>query len=134
MVKYIYLFIMVFICTSCGFFIVPKHVKQNFTYCYDGIDTGIDSLINIEGYYDFISKSCQSCYTRVMFYKDGTYVASSTYPRAGIIWFDEKWIAVFPIIGMIISSISFSLKKPFHVRSEERRVGKECRSRWSPYH
>ena len=24
--------------------------------------------------------------------------------------------------------------KPFGVRSEERRVGKECRSRWSPYH
>src|SRR3712207_8017185 len=23
---------------------------------------------------------------------------------------------------------------PFAVRSEERRVGKECRSRWSPYH
>ena len=33
------------------------------------------------------------------------------------------------------------LKKPFRlacqakiIRSEERRVGKECRSRWSPYH
>ena len=25
-------------------------------------------------------------------------------------------------------------KRTFHVRSEERRVGKECRSRWSPYH
>ena len=24
--------------------------------------------------------------------------------------------------------------KPFAPRSEERRVGKECRSRWSPYH
>src|SRR3712207_4155315 len=24
--------------------------------------------------------------------------------------------------------------KPFQIRSEERRVGKECRSRWSPYH
>ena len=24
--------------------------------------------------------------------------------------------------------------KPFLTRSEERRVGKECRSRWSPYH
>ena len=24
--------------------------------------------------------------------------------------------------------------KPHFVRSEERRVGKECRSRWSPYH
>ena len=27
-----------------------------------------------------------------------------------------------------LSDVSFS------VRSEERRVGKECRSRWSPYH
>src|SRR2546426_7537082 len=24
--------------------------------------------------------------------------------------------------------------EPFDARSEERRVGKECRSRWSPYH
>ena len=24
--------------------------------------------------------------------------------------------------------------KPGSMRSEERRVGKECRSRWSPYH
>ena len=24
--------------------------------------------------------------------------------------------------------------KPINFRSEERRVGKECRSRWSPYH
>ena len=24
--------------------------------------------------------------------------------------------------------------EPYHLRSEERRVGKECRSRWSPYH
>ena len=26
------------------------------------------------------------------------------------------------------------LKEVFEDRSEERRVGKECRSRWSPYH
>ena len=26
------------------------------------------------------------------------------------------------------------LSSPFNIRSEERRVGKECRSRWSPYH
>src|SRR2546422_10303467 len=25
-------------------------------------------------------------------------------------------------------------ERPDHGRSEERRVGKECRSRWSPYH
>ena len=27
-----------------------------------------------------------------------------------------------------------AIKDLFHPRSEERRVGKECRSRWSPYH
>ena len=26
------------------------------------------------------------------------------------------------------------LEKKWKTRSEERRVGKECRSRWSPYH
>ena len=29
---------------------------------------------------------------------------------------------------------SYSNTKPLSVRSEERRVGKECRSRWSPDH
>ena len=36
----------------------------------------------------------------------------------------QKFCALF-------SAISFIL---FWYRSEERRVGKECRSRWSPYH
>ena len=31
------------------------------------------------------------------------------------------------------STIAKKRNIPFH-RSEERRVGKECRSRWSPYH
>ena len=29
---------------------------------------------------------------------------------------------------------SLALQAPKYPRSEERRVGKECRSRWSPYH
>ena len=34
-----------------------------------------------------------------------------------------------------VSDIPFSpIRKFFDIRSEERRVGKECRSRWSPYH
>src|SRR3712207_7275619 len=31
-------------------------------------------------------------------------------------------------IGIVVQAVAFLL------RSEERRVGKECRSRWSPYH
>src|SRR3989442_15490263 len=52
---------------------------------------------------------------------------------------------VFPVLLMVRSvpsrvvlnsSAEFSLVKlvTLSIRSEERRVGKECRSRWSPYH
>src|SRR5256885_2447094 len=40
----------------------------------------------------------------------------------------RKWVASYSLL-MILSRIS---AQP--ARSEERRVGKECRSRWSPYH
>ena len=33
-----------------------------------------------------------------------------------------------------VPNIAYSTKKTNLLRSEERRVGKECRSRWSPYH
>src|SRR3712207_9355389 len=32
------------------------------------------------------------------------------------------------------STVDRETETILHVRSEERRVGKECRSRWSPYH
>ena len=35
---------------------------------------------------------------------------------------------------VVIGGVVFSEKENFTTRSEERRVGKECRSRWSPYH
>ena len=45
------------------------------------------------------------------------------------------------IVGMIllavVLTVIFSINGGYRVtfdRSEERRVGKECRSRWSPYH
>jgi hypothetical protein len=42
------LFITIII-TSC--LKVPRYIKQRFTYCYDGGNTNIDKLINIDGYY-----------------------------------------------------------------------------------
>ena len=33
-----------------------------------------------------------------------------------------------------VSGIRYSVSDDGELRSEERRVGKECRSRWSPYH
>ena len=37
------------------------------------------------------------------------------------------------ICAEVIATASMKAVKGF-MRSEERRVGKECRSRWSPYH
>src|SRR3712207_9450177 len=34
----------------------------------------------------------------------------------------------------IVVQVNGKVKSKIMVRSEERRVGKECRSRWSPYH
>src|SRR2546425_10128435 len=39
------------------------------------------------------------------------------------------------LIAVVLSSVNRPLTgRLSHGRSEERRVGKECRSRWSPYH
>ena len=38
-----------------------------------------------------------------------------------------------PIVGALAIGLIFVFAA-FVARSEERRVGKECRSRWSPYH
>ena len=45
----------------------------------------------------------------------------------------EAWLAPTRFaprtVGKVVSATAF-----IALRSEERRVGKECRSRWSPYH
>ena len=43
-----------------------------------------------------------------------------------------SWSALF--LGILFSLAFCPTSGIFYFRSEERRVGKECRSRWSPYH
>ena len=47
---------------------------------------------------------------------------------------DGKFVKVLnrivDLVGLNLLAILFCIP----IRSEERRVGKECRSRWSPYH
>ena len=40
---------------------------------------------------------------------------------------------ITPILEVKRLAATFGLQR-LYIRSEERRVGKECRSRWSPYH
>src|SRR3989440_9738840 len=62
------------------------------------------------------------------------------YNNAGI--FDEADESVLtttdaiwdPTMAINVKGLAFCCKHGIPERSEERRVGKECRSRWSPYH
>ena len=43
-------------------------------------------------------------------------------------------LAVLAVCGTLFTSCYEKAEVDQATRSEERRVGKECRSRWSPYH
>src|SRR2546429_179177 len=49
---------------------------------------------------------------------------------------DAEALLVDPVSGeiFIVTKALGGTAQVFRARSEERRVGKECRSRWSPYH
>ena len=44
-----------------------------------------------------------------------------------------RWLVIAGVLNSVIS-VFYYLRVTVSMRSEERRVGKECRSRWSPYH
>ena len=52
-------------------------------------------------------------------------------------WRPTGWIIPLAVVMFVAFSFIFPVVEHIvrpRMRSEERRVGKECRSRWSPYH
>ena len=80
-------------------------------------------------------KYANLAYERLKF-SHGNDVSSTKFYRyyncMGLLFGSTHYYKMFKDIFKIIRKYSKS-KKPLW-RSEERRVGKECRSRWSPYH
>src|SRR2546429_3451372 len=73
--------------------------------------------------------------------KSSTYILESTGTGAAIFDYDnDGWPDIFLVNGTRLDGFDAQsvptshLYRNNHDRSEERRVGKECRSRWSPYH
>ena len=60
--------------------------------------------------------------------------ASTVEPLAGVA--ANRWSDIADVGGRIALAVMFIMAgaDKLFARSEERRVGKECRSRWSPYH
>src|ERR1035441_987092 len=54
------------------------------------------------------------------------------------VWDGTTWAQKFPTIhpsARVLHAMAYdAARQQVVLRSEERRVGKECRSRWSPYH
>ena len=66
----------------------------------------------------------------------GVFFLTSNATGADMTESDKNWDKVFAKSDMVdASKVSFKNRYGIElIRSEERRVGKECRSRWSPYH
>jgi hypothetical protein len=81
--------------TSCSLLFshkAPKYIKEGFNFCYNGQPTGIDSIINIDGYYsitntfnepvfsnsfnrEIIEYELDSLNGYLMFFEDGTFIS-----------------------------------------------------------
>ena len=67
--------------------------------------------------------------------KENKFIADAREIESDLQFFKEKFI--IPVDDAIITGVYGSQRILNGIpkwRSEERRVGKECRSRWSPYH
>src|SRR5688572_28527901 len=74
---------------------------------------------------------------------DDYYLTASSFANVpGLPILHSKDLRNWSLVGYAIKRLPAELDQPQHgkgvwapsLRSEERRVGKECRSRWSPYH
>src|SRR2546422_7500940 len=67
---------------------------------------------------------------RILYYTGKTYKIGEVHEGAAVM----DWMVQEQERGITITSAATTCRWKDHRRSEERRVGKECRSRWSPYH
>lgn len=80
-ISFAILFVIVFF-ISCG---VPKYIKQNLTYCFDGNSNGIDTLLNIEGFY---SREVVSI-TKIRSTKKGQWVYKTDTSYGSLMFYDN---------------------------------------------
>src|SRR2546428_5260991 len=91
-----------------------------------------------DGIRDLIVTGVQTCALPISF---GKSYKAAYYPKFSVSWVvsDEPFFARLPFVSplKLRSAWGKAGQQPdafAALRSEERRVGKECRSRWSPYH
>src|SRR2546429_6362683 len=90
-----------------------------------------------DGIRDVAVTGVQTCALPILEALDREHIVVCEQCRSDIIWL--QWMADFGVQERKYEPSAWALANVENVfrlkkRSEERRVGKECRSRWSPYH
>src|SRR5256885_5577395 len=89
-----------------------------------------------DGIRDYKVTGVQTCAFRSLEKKGAIEIASGASRgirvRDGRIGSRAARLLELPVIGRVAAGAPILAEE--NLRSEERRVGKECRSRWSPYH
>src|SRR2546421_768191 len=104
----------------------PRHVAASLVFFFFQAEDGIRDLIvtgvqtcalpiSLAVFHDHGYKAPVATLAKMVFEKEGTSMDDAAY---------GNWMGGTPVW----------IRVKVKVRSEERRVGKECRSRWSPYH
>src|SRR2546430_5608391 len=85
---------------------------------------------------DWSSDVCSSDLLPTGRWSSGLATRTSSCPSGSSGFMPNGFLSVTYLASTVPSLPSFPGKRKlqYHCRSEERRVGKECRSRWSPYH
>src|SRR2546425_6458010 len=94
--------------------------------------------------YNFIAAVCVliACTTRTIRPRDVTAVGGGTDEVQALVQLaltldaagDRHADTLYTADALVVGNARVRLAAPRFARSEERRVGKECRCRWSPYH
>lgn len=84
--NYFFILFFLIIANSCDLIRIPSSLKKDFTICYSGKNTGLDTLINIHGYFRTTEERdrfgenhntlhiVDTVYSYFMFFSDGVYL------------------------------------------------------------
>ena len=119
------------------------HITVPMYAVVEGIVLGVISMIFEQMYPGIVIQAIFLTFgtlgALLLAYKSGLIEATENF-KLGVVA-ATGGIAILYVINMIMGFFAYcKLKKSYFIilflifRSEERRVGKECRSRWSPYH
>lgn len=103
------LIILVLIVISACTFTVPLHTRKNFTYCFNNSYTGLDTLIQIDGYYNSINClfdstiSLENTYyftSRYVFFNNGLVKVNPYYMYFKDTAYYDRWSDIFGDHGL----------------------------------